>query len=127
MQAFFMSIDVDASQAQDLFELLDADGRGYLDFQEFLSGCLRLQGEPRAVDLLLVAKESRAAFAKQEKVLKDVLEHLRDFAPMPTDQPVAAQLTSQRSLYFKPTNVSEMPRTGIQYALCTNGNAAETV
>lgn len=57
VQEFFRSIDVDLSEARCLFDMLDTDNSGAIEFSEFLSGCLRLQGPAKAIDLVLVMRE----------------------------------------------------------------------
>eukprot|EP00439_Symbiodinium_sp_Y106_P005541 s5634_g1.t1 len=52
------TIDVDSSEAEVLFEILDLSGDGSIDKEDFISGCLRLQGTARAVDLLLMTKDA---------------------------------------------------------------------
>merc|ERR1712113_827990 len=62
VQEFFKSIDVDVSEAQCLFDLLDLSQDGFIDFEEFIGGCLRLQGNARALDLLLMTIDTRSGF-----------------------------------------------------------------
>jgi len=59
MQAYFKAIDVDPSEARGLFRLIDLDGSGSVDFEEFLSGCLRLRGPAKSLDLQLLMSEVR--------------------------------------------------------------------
>jgi len=61
---FFKSIDVDVTEAQWLFELLDHDNSGELEFGEFLTGCLRLQGPAKSIDLVLVMRELKEALRR---------------------------------------------------------------
>mmetsp|Transcript_22828 Transcript_22828/g.65881 ORF Transcript_22828/g.65881 Transcript_22828/m.65881 type:complete len:438 (+) Transcript_22828:153-1466(+) len=65
VQDFFRSIDVDVREAQCLFDLLDISGSGAIEFEEFLSGCIRLQGPAKASDLVLAVKEIRSALQEQ--------------------------------------------------------------
>merc|ERR1711957_469456 len=44
------AIDVEPADAAYLFKLLDFDSTGFVDFEEFLSGCLRLHGSAKALD-----------------------------------------------------------------------------
>eukprot|EP00927_Polykrikos_kofoidii_P044017 TRINITY_DN3810_c0_g2_i1.p1 TRINITY_DN3810_c0_g2~~TRINITY_DN3810_c0_g2_i1.p1 ORF type:complete len:603 (+),score=124.96 TRINITY_DN3810_c0_g2_i1:119-1927(+) len=60
MQEYFKAIDVDTSEARGLFDLLDVERRGTIDAVEFISGCVRLTGNAKALDLALVLSESRA-------------------------------------------------------------------
>lgn len=64
MQEYLADIDVDVSEAKWLFEILDIDRTGAIDFDEFLSGCLRLRGPAKALDLLLVTRETRRMFSQ---------------------------------------------------------------
>merc|ERR1712151_485740 len=59
MQEFFKAIDVDQSEAKGLFRLLDLDDSGSVNAEEFLSGCLRLRGPAKALDLALLIREVR--------------------------------------------------------------------
>lgn len=63
VREFFRSIDVDVSEARLLFDMLDADNSGEIQFTEFLSGCMRLQGPAKAIDMVLVMRELREAIA----------------------------------------------------------------
>mmetsp|Transcript_42643 Transcript_42643/g.112909 ORF Transcript_42643/g.112909 Transcript_42643/m.112909 type:complete len:158 (+) Transcript_42643:67-540(+) len=53
VQEFFESINVDVTEAKCLFDLLDSDGSGSIEFNEFLSGCLRLQGPAKSMDMVV--------------------------------------------------------------------------
>jgi hypothetical protein len=53
VQEFFRSIDVDVSEAQYLFEMIDTDHSGQIEFHEFFSGCLRLQGTAKSMDMVM--------------------------------------------------------------------------
>eukprot|EP00931_Biecheleriopsis_adriatica_P064309 TRINITY_DN39108_c0_g1_i1.p1 TRINITY_DN39108_c0_g1~~TRINITY_DN39108_c0_g1_i1.p1 ORF type:complete len:556 (+),score=100.91 TRINITY_DN39108_c0_g1_i1:43-1710(+) len=65
VQEYFKAMDIAPTEAKCLFEMLDVDGSGRIDFDEFMHGCLRLQGPARAADLLLTSKEMRTAFDLQ--------------------------------------------------------------
>mmetsp|Transcript_18564 Transcript_18564/g.32038 ORF Transcript_18564/g.32038 Transcript_18564/m.32038 type:complete len:216 (+) Transcript_18564:162-809(+) len=73
MKAYFKSIDVDTSQARGLFLLLDRDGSGEIDFEEFLSGCLRLRGPTKALDLHILTHEVRM-FAARFRSFSTIME-----------------------------------------------------
>uniref|UniRef100_A0A7S4QPG4 EF-hand domain-containing protein n=1 Tax=Alexandrium monilatum TaxID=311494 RepID=A0A7S4QPG4_9DINO len=57
VRSFFKSINVEVTDARVLFDLMDMDGSGALDFEEFLDGCMRLQSPAKALDLVLLMKE----------------------------------------------------------------------
>eukprot|EP00434_Breviolum_minutum_P005825 symbB.v1.2.005136.t1/scaffold226.1/size261315/15 len=48
---YFESLGLDVSDAWSFFKLLDADGGGSVEVEEFLLGCLRLRGQARAMDI----------------------------------------------------------------------------
>jgi hypothetical protein len=54
MQEFFKEINVDPSEVQDLFHLLDSDASGSVDAEELVNGCLRLRGQAKALELSLL-------------------------------------------------------------------------
>lgn len=62
VQEYFQKIDVEPGEAKCLFEMLDINNSGTIDFEEFVNGCIRLQGSARAIDLLLITRETRSAF-----------------------------------------------------------------
>jgi len=68
MQEYFRDLNVDVSEARGLFRLLDVDGSGSVDSDEIVSGCLRLRGEAKAIELALLMQETRT--------LQDMVERL---------------------------------------------------
>ncbi|CAJ1331417.1 unnamed protein product [Effrenium voratum] len=48
---YFESLGLDVSDAWSFFKLLDMDGGGAVEIEEFLMGCLRLRGQARAMDI----------------------------------------------------------------------------
>jgi len=83
VQAYFKSIDVDPSEARGLFKLLDADGSGRIEFNEFLEICLRLQGNAKAVDLLVVARETIDSVSRNAAVLQRIETQIQTLATSP--------------------------------------------
>jgi hypothetical protein len=70
VKAFFESIDVDPTEVSWLFELLDEDNSGSIGFEEFLNGVLRLQGQAKAIDLIMITREIRRAFSHLDVTLR---------------------------------------------------------
>lgn len=59
VSGFFILLDIDPSDASALFKLLDDDGSGQIDPDEFVDGCLRLQGLARSIDLAYLRQECK--------------------------------------------------------------------
>eukprot|EP00930_Biecheleria_cincta_P034863 TRINITY_DN24028_c0_g1_i1.p1 TRINITY_DN24028_c0_g1~~TRINITY_DN24028_c0_g1_i1.p1 ORF type:complete len:756 (+),score=152.13 TRINITY_DN24028_c0_g1_i1:172-2439(+) len=57
--AYFRALKLDVSDARNLFKLLDFDGSGEIDYNEFVEGCWKLQGEARGLDTKLIGYEVR--------------------------------------------------------------------
>merc|ERR1712176_151242 len=74
IQEYFKIIDVDIGEARSVFELIDADGSGRLDLLEFASGCLRLRGPAKAVELSLLMAETKKKWQWLQKHI-GIIEH----------------------------------------------------
>ncbi|CAE7040778.1 Cacna1h [Symbiodinium natans] len=70
MQQLFAALDVDEEDASELFHMLDASHDGFIQSDDFLNGCLRLDGPAKAIDLAAFIEESR-------KVNRTFLEHAK--------------------------------------------------
>merc|ERR1712100_863611 len=51
MQALLQTFEIENADAWTFFKLLDADGGGCVDLEEFVSGCIRLKGAARSIDI----------------------------------------------------------------------------
>merc|ERR1712224_953941 len=60
MQDYFQTIDVDPSEAEIVFRLLDVDGNGAVCDDEFTNGCLKLTGPAKALDPAILSNEIRS-------------------------------------------------------------------
>lgn len=59
LQSYLHAIDVDKADAHELFYLLDAHQDGSVEVEEFVNGCLSLDGPAKAIDLAAFVKETR--------------------------------------------------------------------
>jgi len=55
--AYFQAVKLDVTDIGRLFHLLDADGSGGVDIEEFIEGCQRLKGESRSLDIKIALIE----------------------------------------------------------------------
>jgi hypothetical protein len=60
VREYFALLELDTSDAFGLFKLLDEDGSGQIDAEEFVDGCLRLKGSARSIDLAKMGREIRS-------------------------------------------------------------------
>merc|ERR1712032_252228 len=71
IKAYLHTLELDVTQIKLLFKLLDTDQGGEVDLQEFVSGCIKLKGGAKTLDL---------AFLKyQADFLVTNMESLRRF------------------------------------------------
>merc|ERR1712032_1073255 len=68
MRVYLNSLGIQASEAQGLFDLLDCDDSGSVSIDEFITGCLRLKGEARSVDVATLMYENKKLVKKFNKV-----------------------------------------------------------
>merc|ERR1712113_708414 len=73
MQDYFKQINVEVSQARQLFDLLDADGSGSVSSTEIIEGCLRLRGPAQSLDLCLLIRDVDLL----HKAVHVMIEHLK--------------------------------------------------
>lgn len=64
MTELFKAIELDQSEAQCVFRLLDIDNSGSIDADEFLNGCLRLRGHAKALDMLIMMRETKTLIGR---------------------------------------------------------------
>jgi len=83
VQSYFETLDVDPNEARFLFKMLDMNDSGNIDFEEFLNGCIRLQGPAKSIDLLLVARDMRHAFQRLSARLQRIHPVLSSTSPIP--------------------------------------------
>lgn len=101
---YFRAIDVDPCEAKGVFQLLDLDGSGTIDAEEFLNGCLRLRGPAKALDLAVLmheVKEIRKDMRRQQRRLDRIVRYQLQGQPILGSTvsglfPAEAQPASQR-------------------------------
>lgn len=59
VKAYLSTLNLKVSDVSSLFRLLDTNGNGYVCISEFVSGCSRIKGEARSIDLCTLLYESR--------------------------------------------------------------------
>lgn len=73
---YFQAIQVDVSGAPGIFEMLDAEKAGEVDFDEFMSGICRFQGTAKSLDLALLTHEVNMSFVRVENHICQMLTQM---------------------------------------------------
>lgn len=74
IKAFFHTLELDVSQGRALFQLLDTDGTNEVGIEEFVSGCTRLKGSAKSVDVNMLLYESEFMMTR----MCDFTDHLEE-------------------------------------------------
>jgi hypothetical protein len=85
MVKYFKALELDVCEAKGLFTLLDVDNVGEILIEEFVSGCLRLRGGAKAIDLATLmyynkrmSSNMRAHCVYIEEMLEEVMDVMED-------------------------------------------------
>merc|ERR1712087_502151 len=57
MKEVLLQVDMDTTDAEVLFGLLDRSGTGEINIAEFIAGCNRIRGQAKSMDLMLVKRD----------------------------------------------------------------------
>lgn len=71
--AYLHTHALDASDAQALFEMLDVDGSGTIDIEEFVLGAMKLKGNARCMDMLKMQSNFDRLEERVELIVAQVL------------------------------------------------------
>lgn len=80
MQALLRSLDIEVRDALTLFNLLDSDGSGQIDLDEFVTGCITMRGGAKAVHLEKMNSMNKCLIERVsalEKAMKDRSKKMR--------------------------------------------------
>lgn len=80
VQNFFEEIDIDHSEAESLFKLLDDSGDGQISAEEFLQGCMKVSGPAKSLDLLVLTKEVKQLFERHLSLECELSNTLLEFS-----------------------------------------------
>jgi len=79
IRKIFLEVEIPVEDAAELFEILDMDGSGLLDMDEFLGACLRIKGEAKAKDTHVVKLATQGINDKLIDIQKACLDIHRTF------------------------------------------------
>jgi hypothetical protein len=110
MQLLLRTLDIDARDACQLFTMMDVDGSGYLDLDEFVHGCITLRGAAKAVHMEKSLIDNKVANNKLDRILRTLRtmgvrdEHLNRAASRPISS--RSQIPSKDIDHFGDMNQS---------------------
>lgn len=100
LSIYIDAIGINADNTRLLFRLLDADGSGKVDLEEFCSGCLRLQGEARSMDvheMIYQVKQFMRKWATFARYVEDRLSRITSAETMTTANFAVAGAATSRN------------------------------
>merc|ERR1711948_236408 len=71
--AWLKALELEVFEVVGLFKLLDDNGDGTVSYEEFLGGAVRLKGNARAIDSILIMHEQHKIF-REINIIKTKLE-----------------------------------------------------
>jgi len=68
VQAYFSVLNIDIHKAREVFRLLDIDNSGYIDIEEFMLGCMQMQGSASSVNVEMLMSTTRSLLQKCNEI-----------------------------------------------------------
>jgi len=87
MQAMLQTFEIDNADAWTLFKLLDTDGGGSVDIDEFVDGCIRLKGGAKSIQMAQIMYHHKWIMDKLTDLSNTIQKQLK---PMSANQGVLA-------------------------------------
>mmetsp|Transcript_10796 Transcript_10796/g.30573 ORF Transcript_10796/g.30573 Transcript_10796/m.30573 type:complete len:260 (+) Transcript_10796:3-782(+) len=57
IKAYFLSLDLDMSSVSKVYDVIDADGTGQIELEEFVEACVNFRGTAKAVDFVIMQRQ----------------------------------------------------------------------
>eukprot|EP00927_Polykrikos_kofoidii_P029214 TRINITY_DN252_c0_g1_i1.p1 TRINITY_DN252_c0_g1~~TRINITY_DN252_c0_g1_i1.p1 ORF type:complete len:660 (-),score=90.00 TRINITY_DN252_c0_g1_i1:201-2180(-) len=104
--AYFAALGLDITKSKRFFNLIDHDGSGQLNIEEFVMGCMRLQGQSKAIDFETLASENfklrerlhnvEIGLLGKLELMHDDLENIKDISATSTTAVNVKKTTTTR-------------------------------
>lgn len=78
VRAQFGVMGLDVNHAQALFRLIDLDGSGEIDLEEFVLGCMRMKGQAKSVEVAHLKYESNRMLRKLNRIGRMSKHHMSE-------------------------------------------------
>lgn len=102
MQAMLQTFEIDNADAWTLFKLLDTDGGGSVDIDEFVDGCIRLKGSAKSIQMAQIMYHHKWIMDKLTDLSNIISKELR---PMGANQGMLATYVMNLSNELAKVNV----------------------
>merc|ERR1712232_1022536 len=80
------TLELDTSEAKGLFHLLDVKCNGRVNADEFVSGCLRLKGQAKSLDVATLLYENKKMSSQWHEFMRFVESSLMDVKKLGAEQ-----------------------------------------
>merc|ERR1712187_451088 len=105
MQAFLNAIEIDPSDAWTFFKLLDSDGGGSVDIEEFVEGCCRLRGNAKSIHVAQMMYENKWIMNKLTEIGQELQDEdadsLIDMPPLLGSERLGDRRSNSKPSYTK--------------------------
>lgn len=105
LKSYFEALELNASDTQALFKLLDQDKSGAIDIDEFCEGCMRLKGEARSFDINCLMYETR-------RLENNMMLHMGSMQRVISALVEGRRRSDSISLVQEPAALTELPNSG---------------
>jgi len=98
LSSFFESMGISTQDVWTLFKVIDADGSGTIDMEEFVTGCMRFHGPAKSLDVAKMAFENeitRDAIKELDLTLSEIKEQLEAISKNATASPMTRRTTTR--------------------------------
>jgi len=82
--AYFAIMGLEASDAWDLFKLLDTNRDAEIDLDEFVEGCVKLSGTAKAFDVAKLSYDNKLMRSRLASFMRDTEDMLQRMSQSPT-------------------------------------------
>lgn len=72
IKAYFMSLDLDSGSVGKIFDIIDEDGSGTVELDEFVLGCMSYRGTAKAVDICILQHENTLLMQKLDDMADSI-------------------------------------------------------
>jgi len=124
MVEYLQQVNIDPEHIDKFYYLLDADRSGSLNFFEVVSGCVKLRGPARAVDIALLAQDQKDINERLEKHIVLVEKMMMRFLTKQDQQlliksqcEIACRRRSSTSFSRNSLSLSTKPSSKTKYVL----------